>query len=232
MCFGEEDVCTVKLVSKSGRSESRRFLFARHSDKSGDARMIRSLAIGRGRGPDKLFRKYRYCLMHIRQKEGQTRIRARTRPVTVATNRGAMAKQILVADDHASVRRSMRMLITQRADLQVCGEAQDGIEAIEKAKSLSPDVVVLDIAMGGLNGLDAAEEIRARCPNTVVLTTSMYDAGPLLTRLHKLGVKGFIPKSSLGTELLPAIDAALAGDSWYPEERSWWSVAQNCFAKK
>jgi two-component system, NarL family, response regulator NreC len=135
-----------------------------------------------------------------------------------------MAKQILVADDHASVRRSMRMLITQREDWQVCGEAENGVDAVEKAKSLRPDVVLLDIAMGGLNGLDAAEEILARCPDTIVLTTSMYDAGPLLARLHTLGVKGFMSKSSLGTDLLPAIDAALAGDSWYPEERSWWST--------
>jgi DNA-binding NarL/FixJ family response regulator len=194
--------------------------------------MIRSFAIGRGQRPDKLFGKYRYCLMHNDQKEGQTRIRVRLGPVAVGSNRGAMAKQILVADDHASMRRSMRMLIAQRADWQVCGEAENGVDAVEKAKSLCPDVVLLDIAMGGLNGLDAAEEIRARCPNTIVLTTSMYDAGPLLTRLHALGVRGFIPKSSLGTDLLPAIDAALAGDSWYPEARSWWSMAQDCIAKK
>jgi DNA-binding NarL/FixJ family response regulator len=135
-----------------------------------------------------------------------------------------MAKQILVADDHASVRRSMRMLITQREDWRVCGEAEDGVDAVEKARTLQPDVVLLDIAMAGLNGLDAAEEIRAKCPGAVVLTTSMYDAGPLLRRLHMIGVKGFIPKSSLSTDLLPAIDAALAGNSWYPEERSWWST--------
>jgi DNA-binding NarL/FixJ family response regulator len=135
-----------------------------------------------------------------------------------------MAKQILVADDHASVRRSMRMLITQREDWRVCGEAEDGVDAVEKAKALQPDVVLLDIAMAGLNGLDAAEEIRAKCPGAVVLTTSMYDAGPLLSRLQTIGVKGFIPKNNLVTDLLPAIDAALAGRSWYPEERSWWSA--------
>jgi len=136
-----------------------------------------------------------------------------------------MTKRILVADDHASVRRSMRMLITQRKDWQVCAEADDGVDAVAKAKSMSPDLVVLDIAMGGLNGVEAAEEIRARCPATIVLTTSMYDAAPLFPRLHTIGVKGFIAKNNLVTDLLPAIDAALSGGSWYPaEQSSWWSA--------
>ena len=135
-----------------------------------------------------------------------------------------MTKRILVADDHASVRRSLRMLITQRKDWQVCAEAEDGADAIEKAKStISQDVVVLDLAMGRLNGVDAAEEIRARCPATIVLTTSMYDAEPLFPRLQTIGVKGFIPKNNLATDLLPAIDAALTGQSWFPTEQSRWS---------
>jgi DNA-binding NarL/FixJ family response regulator len=138
-----------------------------------------------------------------------------------------MTKRILVADDHGSVRRSLRTLITQRQDWQVCAEAENGIDAVEKAKSLCPDVAVLDIAMGGLNGVDAAEEIRARCPSTIVLTTSMYDAEPLFPRLQTIGVKGFIPKSSLVTDLLPAIDAALTGQSWFPGSRSWWSARRS-----
>ena len=138
-----------------------------------------------------------------------------------------MMIRILVADDHSSVRRSLRSLITQRLDWQVCGEAENGVDAVEKAKSLSPDVAVLDIAMGGLNGVDAAEEIRARCPATVVLTTSMYDAEPLFPRLQTIGVKGFIPKSSLVTDLVPAIASALTGQSWFPGSRSWWSARRS-----
>jgi NarL family two-component system response regulator LiaR len=126
-----------------------------------------------------------------------------------------MTKRILVADDHATVRRCLRMLITQRQDWQVCAEADDGVDAVEKVKSLSPDVAVLDIAMGRLNGVEAAEKICARCPATIVLTTSMYDAEPLFPRLQTIGVKGFIPKNHLATDLLPAIDAALTGQSWF-----------------
>jgi DNA-binding NarL/FixJ family response regulator len=132
-------------------------------------------------------------------------------------------KSILVADDHASVRRSLRSLIVQRQDWKICAEAEDGVDAVEKAKSLSPDVVVLDIAMGGLNGVDAAEEIRAKCPDTIVLTTSMYDAEPLFQRLKTIGVKGFVPKNHLFTDLVPALDAVLTGGSWFPPQRdSLW----------
>jgi DNA-binding NarL/FixJ family response regulator len=123
--------------------------------------------------------------------------------------------RILVADDHGNVRRSVRMLLAQRQDWQVCAEAADGADAVEKAKSVSPDVVVLDLAMERLNGVEAAEEIRAWCPNAIVLTTSMYDAEPLFGRLQTIGVKGFIPKNHLVTELLPAIDAILTGRSWF-----------------
>jgi DNA-binding NarL/FixJ family response regulator len=124
-------------------------------------------------------------------------------------------KRILVADDHGSARRALRTLIVQRQDLQLCAEAVDGLEAVEKAKSMSPDVAVLDLAMGGLNGLQAAAAISAACPKTIVLTISMYDAEPLFDRLQTIGVRGFISKNQLGIELLPAIDAVLTGGSWF-----------------
>jgi DNA-binding NarL/FixJ family response regulator len=70
--------------------------------------------------------------------------------------------------------------------------------------------------MGGLNGVEAAAAIRATCPNTIILAISMYDAEPLFGRLQTVGVRGFISKNHLGTELLPAIDAVLTGRSWFP----------------
>lgn len=127
-----------------------------------------------------------------------------------------MNKRILVADDHGAARRGLRTLITQRQDWHLCAEAVDGLDAVEKAKSMSPDVVVLDLAMGGLNGVEAAAAIRAACPNTIVLTMSMYDAEPLFDRLQTVGVRGFISKNHLGIELVRAIDAVLTGGSWFP----------------
>lgn len=70
--------------------------------------------------------------------------------------------------------------------------------------------------MKGLNGVEVAAAIRASCPNTIVITTSMYDAEPLFSRLQTAGVRGFVPKNHLATELLPAIDAVLTGRSWFP----------------
>jgi DNA-binding NarL/FixJ family response regulator len=124
-------------------------------------------------------------------------------------------KRILVADDHGTARRALRTLIMQRQDWQLCAEAVDGLEAVEKAKSTAPDVAVLDLAMRGLNGVEAAAALRAACPNTIVLTVSMYDAEPLFDKLQTVGVRGFISKNHLGIELLAAIDAVLTGGSWF-----------------
>ena len=128
----------------------------------------------------------------------------------------SMSMRILVVDDHLEARRTLRTFITaQRKDWQVCAEASDGAEAVEQVKALHPDVVVLDLAMGGLNGAAAAEQISCESPNTIVLTTSLYDARPLFPRLLNGGVRGFIPKSRLGIDLIPAIEAARKGKTWF-----------------
>ena len=132
--------------------------------------------------------------------------------------RGRVNKRILVADDHGTARRSLRTLITRRQDWHVCAEAVDGLDAVEKAKSMSPDVAVLDLAMGGLNGVQAAAAIRETCPTTIILTISLYDAEPLFGRLQTVGVRGFVSKNNLVAELLPAIDAVLTGRSWFPSQ--------------
>jgi DNA-binding NarL/FixJ family response regulator len=69
--------------------------------------------------------------------------------------------------------------------------------------------------MGGLNGAEAAEQIGYESPNTIVIATSLYDARPLLSRLQSIGVRGFIPKSRLGTDLIPAIEATQKGKTWF-----------------
>jgi DNA-binding NarL/FixJ family response regulator len=126
-----------------------------------------------------------------------------------------MSLRVLVADDHFAARRVLRTVISQRHDWQICGEAGDGAEAVEQAKTLRPDVALLDLAMGRLNGAEAAELIGEECPTTIVLTTSLYDATPLLPRLRGIGVRGFVPKSRLGIDLIPAIEAVLEGRTWF-----------------
>jgi two-component system, NarL family, response regulator NreC len=122
---------------------------------------------------------------------------------------------LLFADDNALARRIIRSLLADAFQGSVCAEAADGAEAVEKAKAMCPRVVILDIVMPKLNGLEAAEEILSSCPGTVVLAISSYDPKPISPRMASAGVRGFIPKSMMATELVPAIEALLEGRTYF-----------------
>ena len=126
-----------------------------------------------------------------------------------------MTTRVLVADDHSKLRKALQSVITQKQDWQVCAEATSGEEAVEKFKTSHPDVVILDLVMGPMNGAEAAEEIMQESPDTIILAISLYDARPLMPRLQKIGVRGFIPKSRLSDDLIPAIEAVLRGKTWF-----------------
>ena len=120
--------------------------------------------------------------------------------------------RILIADDHEIVRRGIRSLFTLRPDWDVCGEAVDGREAVEKAKQLLPDVVLLDISMPFLNGLEAARIIRREVPQSRVLIVSQYDAAHMRTKALEAGACGYVAKSDLSRELLAAVEATLGNE--------------------
>jgi len=116
--------------------------------------------------------------------------------------------RILIADDHPAVRRSLRSLVQTHADWDVCGEAFDGIDAVEKAKALRPDVVLLDLSMPNMNGIEATPLIHQAVPQSEILIVSQYDS-PELTRLvTDAGAQGYVPKSQVWSQLLPAIESA------------------------
>jgi PAS domain S-box-containing protein len=117
--------------------------------------------------------------------------------------------RILIADDHEIVRRGIRSLFTLRPDWNVCGEAVDGREAVEKAKQLLPDIVLLDISMPFLNGLEAARIIRREVPQSRVLIVSQYDATHMRAKALEAGASGYVAKSDLSRELLAAVEATL-----------------------
>jgi DNA-binding NarL/FixJ family response regulator len=102
--------------------------------------------------------------------------------------------------------------------LQVCAEAEDGQQAIDRCLEFEPDLTILDITMPKLDGFSAAKKIRAHQPDAKILILSMH-SGPQMNHLAlSAGAQGFIPKSEVGVVLLAAVDTILAGGSFFPDE--------------
>lgn len=116
------------------------------------------------------------------------------------------AINILVADDHELFRRSLRSLIELRPGWHVCGEAGDGKEAVKRAKSLNPDVILLDVSMPEMNGLDAARLIRQQRPESQILIISQNDAEVIQQKALEAGARAFIQKSRLSQDLIKALE--------------------------
>jgi DNA-binding NarL/FixJ family response regulator len=115
--------------------------------------------------------------------------------------------RILIADDHEIVRRGLRNVIAERKDWQVCGEAANGRRAIELARALRPDVVVIDLQMPELNGLEATRRIHAMLPKTEVLICSMHESDALIREVLSAGARGYLLKSDAAQLILAAIEA-------------------------
>ena len=115
--------------------------------------------------------------------------------------------RILIADDHEVVRRGVRSLLKSRADWEVCGEAVDGRDAVQKAKELKPDVIVMDIGMPHLNGLEAARVIRKEVPQSEILILSQYEATEMRPAALQAGAREYITKSDVARDLLTAVES-------------------------
>lgn len=130
---------------------------------------------------------------------------------------------ILIVDDHAAVRAGLRNLISSRPGWLVCGEASDGKQAIDLALQLKPSVVVMDISMPGINGLEATRRIRQQAPNIEIVIVSQHDSDQVVLEAQRSGARGFVVKSHLSADLLPALEAALLHSSRVssPVSRAW-----------
>jgi two-component system, NarL family, response regulator NreC len=125
--------------------------------------------------------------------------------------------RLLVADDHAIMRDGIRALVGLHEDIEIVGEAATGQEAIAKAQELMPDVIIMDIAMPGLDGLEATRRILKANPKAKVLVLSQYDDKEYIISAIKAGSTGYVPKRALGSELVSAIRAVYHGGSFlYP----------------
>ena len=115
--------------------------------------------------------------------------------------------RVLLADDHVIVRRGLRLLLDREPDIAVVGEAADGREAVQRAGELTPNVVVLDIAMPNLNGIEAARQITAAAPDTAVVMLSMHSDETYVLRALKVGARGYVLKDAPEGELIACIRA-------------------------
>ena len=113
--------------------------------------------------------------------------------------------RILIADDNVWIRRGVMNILAPVSDWEVCGEAKDGTEAVERAAELLPDLVLLDVSMPGLNGLDVARLLREKVPATKILIMSQHDPALLTSRAIEAGAHACVDKNHLSTELLPVI---------------------------
>jgi DNA-binding NarL/FixJ family response regulator len=116
-----------------------------------------------------------------------------------------MAKTILIADDNDVVRRAVCEVFTRESDFEVCGEAHDGYEAIEKAQRLHPDLIILDLSMPGMNGLEAARALRDLVPPVPIILFTLYDDGFVEESARSAGVAEVVSKSE---DISVLIDAA------------------------
>jgi DNA-binding NarL/FixJ family response regulator len=120
--------------------------------------------------------------------------------------------RILIADDHGIVRSGLRLLLDRQSDLEVVAEAQDGVEALEKALAERPDLAILDVTMPRMTGLQATYEIRRQAPEVQVLILSMHEDERYLFEALRAGASGYVLKRAADKDLLEAVQAAARGE--------------------
>ncbi len=119
--------------------------------------------------------------------------------------------RILVVDDNELWRRQIRSILSKQEEFEVVGEAADGLEAIQKANALKPDLILLDIGIPGVNGIEVAKRL---CPCAKVLFLSQNNDPDVVQAALSIGARGYILKTDAGGELLPAIAAVFRGESY------------------
>ncbi len=128
--------------------------------------------------------------------------------------------KVLIADDHEIVRRGVKSILLSRENIEVCAEASNGQEAVQRAAECKPDLIILDHSMPVLDGLTAASKIREILPHVPILMLSMNDGQPLIDALKLVGAQGFVPKAECADRLIEGIDAVMRGETFFKNEVS------------
>ena len=124
--------------------------------------------------------------------------------------------RVLVVDDHEGVRAGLKALLESAAWIDVVGEASSGEEAVEKARALEPDIVIMDLAMPGMDGLEATRRITGLGLEAKVLVLTIHDEDEFLTAALDAGAAGFLNKAVADTGLMGALEALVGGDTYLP----------------
>src|ERR1700692_3582795 len=122
--------------------------------------------------------------------------------------------RVLLADDHAMVRKGLRLILEAPPDMEIVGEAGNGREAIEEAERSHPDVIVMDVAMPELNGIEATRRLYASAPRTRVLALSMHKDSIYVREILRAGARGYLLKDSIDSDLVNAVRAVAKGDGY------------------
>lgn len=129
-----------------------------------------------------------------------------------------MAIRVVLVDDHQIVRQGLKELLAAHPHIQVVGEAADGHAAVALARNLTPDVIVLDVTMPGLNGIETMREIRRIAPETEVLALSMHAADQVVCDMLRAGASGYMLKTASVQELARAIEIVMTGQTFLSQE--------------
>jgi len=128
--------------------------------------------------------------------------------------------RVLVVDDYEPFRCYLRATLEARPELQVIGEASDGLEAVQKARELQPDLILLDIGLPTLNGIEAADRISRFVPAATILFVSQNSDVEIVNEALSNGAKGYVRKQDASSDLVPAIEAALRGERFVSKSLS------------
>ncbi|MFT5265730.1 MAG: DNA-binding NarL/FixJ family response regulator, partial [Polaribacter sp.] len=139
---------------------------------------------------------------------------------------------ILIADDHKVFRDGIVSIMDEVADINVIAEAKDGKEVLEELKEVSPDVVLMDISMGGYNGIETTQFISKEYPNIKVLVLSMHNESNYIIKTLEAGAIGYLLKDAGSTEMIKAIREVASGNTYYSQQVSALLVEQLRAGKK
>jgi two-component system, NarL family, response regulator NreC len=129
-----------------------------------------------------------------------------------------MAIRILLADDHTIVLQGLTRFLREQEDMEVVGQAKDGLATVELARELSPDIIIMDISMPGLSGIEATRRIHSEKPDIKIIGLSMHAAKRYVQEMHRAGARGYLLKDCDFEELVAAIHAVAGGGTHFAGE--------------